>query len=299
MHVAYSAVSGAYIPFYVGQAEGLFAQHGLDVDLSYIATGTVATNSMLTGELQMLGMGGPSTINAVMGGADLVMVGGLSQIAVGSIMVRDPDVQTLADLRGKRLAVSRIGSFIDTTTRRVLRLNNLVPDQDVAMVQAGGVPEIMAAVENGAADGGLLAPPITMEARRAGLQELLDVTALELPTAQSNVVVSRAYLESNRPAVKHFLLAIADAIALSQRDPLETKQVLAHYAGTTDPEALEEGYQLFAQRAMSHVPLVSPQAVAADLESIVAQDPRAANARVERFFDNSVVEELVHDGSIS
>src|SRR5262245_8143941 len=62
--MSYSSVAGTYAPIYLAVEHGFFAQHGLDVDLSYIASGTTSMQSLVAGDVQFIVTGGPEPISA-------------------------------------------------------------------------------------------------------------------------------------------------------------------------------------------------------------------------------------------
>ena len=60
-----------------------------------------------------------------------------------------PDVKTVADLKGKKIGVTTIGSQEDSVVRFILRDRGLIPDRDFAMVAVGGAPTRLAALSKG------------------------------------------------------------------------------------------------------------------------------------------------------
>ena len=52
LRIAYSSISGAMLPLWVAKDTGLFAKHGVDVDLTYIRG--VAIEALLAGEVQFV-----------------------------------------------------------------------------------------------------------------------------------------------------------------------------------------------------------------------------------------------------
>ena len=66
-------------------------------------------------------------------GADVVMVTSFLSRPLYRLVVK-PDIRTTADLRGKRLGVTRFGTVSDWTTRLLLR-NWLDAEKDVALVR--------------------------------------------------------------------------------------------------------------------------------------------------------------------
>ncbi len=62
------------------------------------------------------------------------------------------------ELKGKRLAISRIGSASDTVTRMVLKSWKIDPDKEVTVLQSGNTPTRMTALAAGHVDGALVSP---------------------------------------------------------------------------------------------------------------------------------------------
>ena len=62
------------------------------------------------------------------------------------------------DLKGKRIAVSRIGSASDIVTRMVMRQWKIDPEKEVTYLQAGNTPTRMTALAAGHVDAALVSP---------------------------------------------------------------------------------------------------------------------------------------------
>jgi hypothetical protein len=84
-------------------------------------------------------------------------------------------------------------------------------------------------------------------------------------------------------------------IARLHRDPPWAQQVLEKYLKISDPEILAEVYKDYLPK---RVPLVVPEGLTPVLESIAEREPSAAGADPQRFYDNSIVEELQRSGFI-
>ncbi|MCA1647224.1 MAG: ABC transporter substrate-binding protein [Chloroflexi bacterium] len=102
------------------------------------------------------------TLGAVVSGADLGAIVQLSG-AQPYLMEVAKSIQTIDDLRGKKVAVSTLGSSSDTATRISLRAKGLNPDSDVNIVALGSLENRMSALINGAVDAGLGSPPETIK----------------------------------------------------------------------------------------------------------------------------------------
>src|SRR5258706_11218218 len=134
IRAAYSALSGSMA--WVGAAKegGYFEKHGLKVDLIYVGGTAQLFQAMLAGEIGFGVGGGPSLIYANQQRRSIVAVAGTMNRMVMKIMAA-PQIKTPADIRGKRIAVTRYGTSTDFSARLFLRNWGLVPDPDAAILQ--------------------------------------------------------------------------------------------------------------------------------------------------------------------
>src|SRR5688572_21038872 len=112
MRIAYSAISGAMSSLWVAQEGGYFKREGLDTELLYIGGGSLLIQAMLSGAVPFAY--GPSVpvINASLRGADLTLIGNTGNALVFSIMAR-PEIKQPAQLKGKKVGVTRLGGSTD------------------------------------------------------------------------------------------------------------------------------------------------------------------------------------------
>ena len=74
--VAYGGAGGDPLPVLVGKEARLFEQNGLDARLIYFTGGTTSVLALISGDVQIGQVAGPSVVNSAIGGSDLVMVAG-------------------------------------------------------------------------------------------------------------------------------------------------------------------------------------------------------------------------------
>ncbi|MBI4317348.1 MAG: ABC transporter substrate-binding protein [Chloroflexi bacterium] len=146
LRVAYSAISGGHSALWITKEKGLFEKYGLDVELQYIASGPTLVQSMIAGEIGLAQTGGGPIISAAVGGADMLIIGGSTQVLVFSLFGHS-SLSRVEDLKGKTVGVTRFGSATDFALRQTLKKYNLDPEKDVSIVQVGGLPEILPALQ--------------------------------------------------------------------------------------------------------------------------------------------------------
>jgi len=290
LKTAYSAVSVSQLPVYVARDLDLFERQGLDADLTYIATGTTLTAAMLGGEVPIAVLGEDAVISADLRGADLVMIAAGPERLLFSLYA-NPSVRSISDLKGRRLGVSKTGSATDLAGRYILSRNNLAPQKDVVIVPVGGVPEILAAMKSGAVDAGVLSPPTTFAAQKAGMHELVDISQENLPFYQGAVVVRKSWLKDNREAAKRYLKAFTEAVRLIHQEPDRVTTVLSKYTRQTDSTILSQSVSALTRvLPIDQTPRLD--AVKTGLEQVGLTDPKARDADPGQFIDPSVVRGL-------
>src|SRR3954464_5392125 len=146
VRVAYSAVMGAMGPLWVAHDLGLFNRHGLDVQLLYIGGGSVVTQALLGGDVQFVRLGANAVIQASLRGAELKMIANTINRLVFTLMSR-PDIKSAADLKGKKIGVTRLGGSTDFALDLALKKWNLRRGSDVAVLQTGGMPQLLGAIK--------------------------------------------------------------------------------------------------------------------------------------------------------
>src|SRR5215470_17878424 len=112
LRIAYSAISGAMSPLWTTQEGGYFRREGLDIELPYIGGGALLIQSMIGGDVQFAY--GPSVpvVNSALRGSDLVFIANTGDTLIFSVMTK-PEIKEPADLKGKKIGVTRIGGSAD------------------------------------------------------------------------------------------------------------------------------------------------------------------------------------------
>jgi len=294
MRISYSAISGAMASLWVAQEGGYFKREGLDTELLYIGGGSLLIQSMLSGDVPLAY--GPSVpvINASLRGSDLVLIGNTGNSLVFSIMSR-PEIKQPAQLKGKKVGVTRLGGSTDWALDAALKQWGLERGRDLIVIQTGGMPEGLAALTSGALDAVVLSPPSNFRAQKAGMHELVDVGQLGIIFPNTPLSTTRSFIKSNRDTVLRFLRGFTQGLNRLRADKEFSMKVLSKYTKVTDPETLAELYQTYGVRySGDRIPYVRAEGV----EEILKRTPgkEAREAKAGEFIDNSLLKELEQGG---
>src|SRR6266568_677129 len=195
LHVSYSNLIADNLPEWMAYESGVFKQNGLDVTLDNIASST-GIPALLSGQVQIAHLGGSETLSASAEGGDLGIVAITGPVYPFVIMAQ-PSIATVQDLKGKKIGVSNPGSSSDIATRVMLSKVGLDPEKDVSIVAVGSLQNRTAALLSGAIDGGLAQPTDQLALEDKGLHVIYDLAAQKLPSVGDSIVVQRSWLNSN------------------------------------------------------------------------------------------------------
>lgn len=295
IRMSYSSIGAASLSTWVAADAGLFNKHGLEVGLIYIGGGPRAMATTMANETQITQGAGTGSILAKVGGADAVMFATLLDTTPQSLMVH-PDVKSPQELKGKKLGVTRFGALSDFGVRKYLEKINLHPEKDVAILQLGGLPEILAAMQNGAIHGGALSSPALTKAKHLGYKELMDLGNLGIRYPGLSYMTTEAYIKTHRPLVINFLKAIIESTHHLRRNREFAIRVLKKYTKMDEQAVLDETYDLFTQRYFRLVPTPSGEEVKTVLDQI--KDPKARTTDYDSFIRTDLIREIEQSGFI-
>ena len=289
----WGAISGVMSPIWVAQEEGLFRKHGLDIELIHIASTSKAIQSMMSGEIQFTTADALNSIQAVAAGADVVMVCEGVNRFVFSIMAR-PELKRLADLKGKKIGITRIGSSTHTAVLFAVGKAGLGPN-DYTLLQLGEVPNILTTLMAGQIDAGALSPPTNSRAKKSGLFELMNL-GTDGPEYPSTVIAStRAYVKANPDNTRRMVRALGEGLHLFKTNKQIGVRALQKYSRSNDTEILEDTYNQFSA-AFDALPYVSRAGINSLIASLGEKDPKIRQLKYEDVADMRFVAELEKEG---
>ncbi len=273
LKVAYPTTIGAMSVLWVTKEARLFEKNGLDVELIYIAGSSTIAQAMLAKEIPM-------------------------NHKPGQKIMAKPEIKTVEALKGKRVGISRFGTSDDFLLRYALTQWNLRADRDVAMIQLGGAPEILAGLSSGTVDAGLLSSPLHLRAAKLGFSLLADLSNSGIDYQGAGVVTTRSFMRENPDTIRRYVRAYVEGLQRLKTDKTFSLKVLAKYTRIKEPETLEETYQHYAIRVMPKIPYPTTKGIQTVLDEIGSRNPRAKSLTPANFIDVTYLKELEQSGFI-
>jgi NitT/TauT family transport system substrate-binding protein len=295
--IAYSAISTSQAPAWVAHEAGIFRKYGLDVQLIFVESGSRTVQTLISGDVVAAQVAGSSVIQSNLQGSGVVLIAGILNTMDYKLIV-SRDITRPDQLKGKVVAVSRIGSSSDFATRYALEKYGLIPDKDVSILQIGSQPARFSALETGKIHGVMISIPLTAKAAKMGYNMLADLQMLGLEYQHTGLAVTQNVIKTQPELVRNVLKAFVEAIHYMKTHRKEAIAILGKYLKTDDPEALVEAYEAVGQALIPEKPYPTLKGIQIMLREMGIKDPAARAARPEQFVDMALVKELDSTGFI-
>ena len=235
-----------YDPVYIAIEKGIFNKHGVSVELiDMIAAGPTALQAVSGGSAETCNSSYMATINARAQGLPVIAVTDL-QSAIGRqaleefFVRKDSGINSVADLKGKTIAINVVKGSFHYTWLMALRLAGLNETDVNFIVLPFDQQEI--ALSNSRVDAiGLMQPYVLHAKRNSDLR--IIYTALDIfgPKQFATHVLNRIWAENNPNQAKGFVAAIVEAVAWIQANQNEAKKIISKYTGVS-PDLIEDYY---------------------------------------------------------
>lgn len=295
IRVGVSAVSMGNIILYVVKEARLYEKYGLDAEVITMNGSGISSKALISGGIDIAPIATPTVINANLAGADMQILGHTLPGVVHALMVK-PEIKRVEDLKGKKIAVSSLGSLTDFLVRYIAKKKGLNPDRDVTLITTGGDSDRIVALSSGAVDGAAMSHPAYGRAQKLGFSMLWD-SAKEVNYPWIEITTRRAIVKSEREMIMNYMKAHLEGIALFKKDREFGKKVIRKTLRIDEEDLISESYEIFSKNFLP-VPYPNTQGMKTSFEYVAVARPDVWKHKPEEFVDPSFVEELDKSGFI-
>ena len=230
------------MPFFVAKEHGFFQQEGLNAEM-VVMPASLNIKVLLAGEIQYAATIGSAVAAAIRGinvRTVMLFVDRPLQDLVGAA-----GINTIADLKGKTLALSSRGGLQDIIMRRILTQAKIEQNQVTTITIAGQTALIVALKTNSVA-AALLNPPYNFLAYREGLKNLgFSGNFVKLPS--TGVATLGETLERSPDQVRRLTRALARARAFAKDNKAKVFPTLKRTLRINDEDLLSKIYDQHKQ----------------------------------------------------
>jgi NitT/TauT family transport system substrate-binding protein len=173
VRVAYPSMNTSVFALVIAQKEGYLKEEGLDVQLLSIR-GEIAIRTTLAGEVDFFTNAG-SALAAGVRGVPVKLVT-VFQDKPGWDLIAQPDIKSIAQLRGKNVAIMSPEGSLAVVAREIFRKNGIDPAKDVNLVVMGGDEVRFPALQTKSIQATLFNTATSIRAQKDGFTKLANAS---------------------------------------------------------------------------------------------------------------------------
>jgi NitT/TauT family transport system substrate-binding protein len=237
-------------PFFIAQSEGYYKEEGLTLEHIQFPGGLDTVRGIESG----IGFGTSATIPAFIGaekGMDVRIIGNwVTAASVDFVALSGSGINSIADVRGKKVAVSTPGSNSTYFADRTLRQAGLVPGKDVELISVGSASDSWTAVSKGVVDVAWTSSPLSEKIEDEGGARIIW-RSRDYVTDWSDtcLVATGEFVDKHTEALKGWGRALKKAADLISHDPDKAAAVYAKaikYKPEVALKALKNSQKMFS-----------------------------------------------------
>src|SRR5919109_1899572 len=301
IRLSYSAVSPSTAFLWIPHEKAFFKKHGLDAELILIESGTLTSQALASGEIGIAdNAGAPAIISNASGSGETIIMGLVNSLEYN--MVSTKQVKDLADLKGKRIGVSRIGSSSHAAVEIALDHFKLDAKRDaITFVQSGTMTTRVAGLRAGSIDATVVDPAFVAFMLKEGYKDLGYLGNFGIPYQHESLDSSKAYLAKHRGTALNAVKGIIEGIAFiaQERNSAEVKRVLGKYLKFEEQAKIDDAYTSLRGYAVNiRKPYPTDEGVDSLIKFLAKFNPKVSSVTVQDVVDASLVGELDKSGFI-
>jgi NitT/TauT family transport system substrate-binding protein len=239
VRISYPSPSICCLSLFAAHQWKVFEKNGLAVEIIQ-ARSQAANAALMRGDVHYVAGVGPNSVMATLRGMPTRAIWFASNKSIYSL-VSKTELQTIKDLRSKRIGVSGIGGSAEVSLRIALQAVGENP-KNFIIIGLGGT-ELLMALAAGSVDAVQLNPPYIYFAKKKGFRELLDIGSLvEMPIGGLTTPV--ATIRNKPDEVRRVIRSIQQAKDLMIQQRRRSVDLIAKFL-KVDTETAEDTFVLY------------------------------------------------------
>jgi len=212
------------LPLLAAQEAGCFARRGLALEIQHTPNSDAQRSGLVAGSFDIAHAAVDNAVAMVEAGQDVVIVLG-GDAGMNEFMVRE-EIGSIADLRGKVLAVDAPNTAFALVAKKILKNHGLLEGRDYSVRLAGGTgPRSAAMVADPQLAAGMINPPFSFTVRQQGLKSLGNQYALLGPYQATGAFVLRDWARTHADLLQDYLAAYIEGQRLVMNPAHRTQMI--------------------------------------------------------------------------
>ncbi len=204
---AYSAWVG-YYPIAIAKEKGFFTQQGVNVQTIYLDADEPQLANLVAGKYDGMTIALGNVISVGTDNVNLRIVLKIDQSAGADVIVAQPQIESVADLKGKTIGVD-LGKFGELFVTKMLESNGLTTEQ--VTLSKANEEQVLTRLKSNAIQAGHTWEPFASQAVKSGFRVIF--TSKQTPGLIPDVIAFRDSVIKDRPGdIRAFIRAWFQAV---------------------------------------------------------------------------------------
>jgi ABC-type nitrate/sulfonate/bicarbonate transport system substrate-binding protein len=299
-YVSHAAATLTDVPYYIAREKKFYLDEGLDVTSLFVQGRALSIQVLTAGSVDFSLATGSGT-RAALAGAPVKAIFVLNDKPFYVLYGRpDLGVQKADDLRGKKIAVTGVGSMTELAARAMVKHFGMNPDKDVTILAIGGGTNVWSAIQSGSVEAAILWPPFDVVANKMGMKKLLFVGDL-IKLLGGGVMATDQVLKENPDRAKRFLRATLRGMRYFANEKYRSDSVtIMSRVFQLDREVVQGTYD-FLRSIQTQDGTISRATMESAIEIALQgnRDPKilalSKDEQIRRMFDFSLAREILKE----
>ena len=275
-------------PVFIAQERGFFEKNGLKGEVIRINSEPTTYQALISGDIDATSGAPTGLVQSNIQGVPVVSLGSWDNFVSYTMIAREK-IDDLAQLKGKKIGINRLGGKSSLVLRVMLEDAGLNTAKDVTLLQLGGSQERLAALIRGGIDAAPVDFAFEPKMKQMGFHL---VPGRKTPFMNGPITVTVTSLKANRNKWVRFVKAYLEATQYMITNEDGSISVLKRIIPPDDKETLDHAYE--EMRARATIDLLPPDAAVDNLVKMMTYtDKRAATLDRSKLADYSILKELL------
>jgi NitT/TauT family transport system substrate-binding protein len=296
--IGHSSMRNDIAFLWVPQQLGMFKKYGLEPTIVFIPGGVRMIQAIVGGSAVAGSVGATLVSSAVAGGADTVMILGITNRLTYDIWAK-PEIKRPEDLKNKSLAISGFGSSSHLASFLMLKHFGLDEKRDnITFLSIGDEPTRAQALITGRIDATIIDPSVSGPLKERRFSHLGNLQELGVPFVNNSVTTTRRFLKEHPRTAEAIVKTIVEgnAYMLNSANRTTVTAILAKNLRLPQNEA-EKAYEDLLPK-VERKPYPSMEAVKATVQVMGLRNAKIAQLKPEDLVDVSILQRLEQSGIV-
>jgi NitT/TauT family transport system substrate-binding protein len=213
-----------YVPLVIAQERGYMREEGLELKLVFMQN-AAGLQALIANAVQFSGSGSSALVAISKGNAPLKTILAFNDQVLQWIVAR-PNIKTLRDLSGKKVATTGVASIAAFMFRNILTKHNI--PKDIVLIDPGPVNRLPSLL-SGAVDAAIVSPEERYAALDQGMRDLVFL-GKEVKNSWGTFATSERFIKEQPKQLAGFVRAVVKGLRVARQERESTIAAISKFS---------------------------------------------------------------------